>query len=50
MFTASSGSYAGQRFLIVDADGVAGYTAGADFVFLIQSPTGIGFFGVDDFV
>jgi Ca2+-binding RTX toxin-like protein len=50
MFTASSGSYAGQRFLIVDGDGVAGYTAGADFVFLIQSPTGIGFFGVDDFV
>lgn len=50
MFTASSGSYAGQRFLIVDADGVAGYTAGADFVFLIQSPTSIGAFGVDDFV
>lgn len=50
MFTASSGTYAGQRFLIVDADGVAGYTAGADFVFLIQSPTSIGSFGVDDFV
>jgi Ca2+-binding RTX toxin-like protein len=49
MFTASSGSYAGQRFLIVDADGAAGYTAGADFVFLIQSPTSIGSFGVDDF-
>jgi Ca2+-binding RTX toxin-like protein len=50
MFTASSGSFAGQRFLVVDADGIAGYTAGADFVFLIQSPTSIGSFGVDDFV
>lgn len=50
LFTASSGTYAGQRFLVVDGDGVAGYTAGADFVFLIQSPTGVGFFGVDDFV
>jgi len=49
MFTANAGSYAGQRFLIVDADGVAGYSAGADYVFLIQSPTGIGSFGVDDF-
>jgi Ca2+-binding RTX toxin-like protein len=50
MFTPTAGSYAGQRFLIVDADGVAGYTAGADLVFLIQSPTSVGFFGVDDFV
>jgi Ca2+-binding RTX toxin-like protein len=50
MFLPTLGSYAGQRFLIVDGDGIAGYTAGADFVFLIQSPTGIGSFGADDFV
>lgn len=50
MFTATSGSYAGQRFLVVDSDGVAGYTPGSDFVFLLQSPAQVGFFGVDDFV
>lgn len=50
LYTAASGTYAGQRFLVVDADGIAGYTAGADYVFLIQSPTSIGSFNVDDFV
>jgi Ca2+-binding RTX toxin-like protein len=32
LFTPSSGTYAGQSFLVVDANGVAGYQAGADLV------------------
>jgi|CXWL01.1.fsa_nt_gi Ca2+-binding RTX toxin-like protein len=50
MLTATSGSYAGQRFLIVDGDGIAGYTEGADFVFLMESSTQIAQFGIDDFI
>ncbi|MBL8538099.1 MAG: hypothetical protein JNM59_11905 [Hyphomonadaceae bacterium] len=50
LFTASAGSFAGQRFLVVDGDGVAGYTAGADFVFLMESATQISNFGIDDFI
>lgn len=49
MFLPSSGSFAGQRFLIVDGDGVAGYTPGADFVFLLEGATQVSFFGIDDF-
>jgi Ca2+-binding RTX toxin-like protein len=50
MFTATSGDLAGQRFLVVDSDGLAGYSAGVDFVILLQSATQVGFFGIDDFV
>jgi serralysin len=32
-FEPTSGSYAGSNFLIVDANGLAGYQAGADYVF-----------------
>lgn len=51
LFTANSGSYAGQRFLVVDGDGVAGYTAGADYVFLMQgSAASFNHLGIDDFI
>jgi Ca2+-binding RTX toxin-like protein len=50
LFTATSGSYAGQRFVVVDQDGVAGYTAGADLVFLLESPTQLAQLGIDDFI
>ena len=51
LFTASSGSYAGQHFLVVDGDGVNGYTAGADYVFLMQgSAASLLQLGVNDFI
>jgi Ca2+-binding RTX toxin-like protein len=50
LFTPGSGSYAGRTFIIVDANGIAGYTAGEDFVLLLESPTQVARFGVDDFI
>jgi Ca2+-binding RTX toxin-like protein len=49
LYTATTGSYAGQNFLIVDGDGIAGYTAGADFVFLIED-TNVSKITIDDFI
>jgi Ca2+-binding RTX toxin-like protein len=49
LYTATTGSFAGQNFLIVDGDGIAGYTAGADFVFLIED-TNVSKIGIDDFI
>lgn len=49
LYTATSGSFAGQHFLIVDGDGVDGYTAGADFVFLIED-TNVSKITIDDFI
>lgn len=49
LYTATTGSFAGQNFLIVDGDGIAGYTAGADFVFLIED-TNLSKIGIDDFI
>ena len=49
LYTPTTGSFAGQHFLIVDGDGIAGYTAGADFVFLIED-TVIARIGIDDFI
>ncbi len=49
LYTATAGSFAGQNFLIVDGDGIAGYTAGADFVFLIED-TNVTKIGIDDFI
>jgi Ca2+-binding RTX toxin-like protein len=48
-FTPDSGDLAGQTFLIVDGNGVAGYQAGQDFVFHMSEPpppdlSGVGFF------
>ena len=50
LFTPTVGSYAGEKFLIVDGNGVAGYQAGEDFVFLLDSPAKINFFDVGDFI
>ncbi len=49
LYTATTGSYAGQNFLIVDGDGIAGYTAGSDFVFLIED-TNLSKITIDDFI
>jgi hypothetical protein len=40
IFTPASGTLAGDHFLIVDANGVAGYQAGQDFVFLLDHAAG----------
>jgi hypothetical protein len=42
MFTASGGTLSGHAFLVVDANGVAGFQAGADYVMEINNP---GIFG-----
>ncbi len=41
LFTPSAGSLAGQTFLIVDHNGVAGYQAGQDFVFHLVNDTNV---------
>ncbi|HMG46261.1 MAG TPA: hypothetical protein VK614_02210 [Allosphingosinicella sp.] len=38
MFTATGGDMAGRAFLVIDADGNAGYQAGSDYVIEIISP------------
>ncbi len=38
LFTASTGDMAGRSFLVVDANGQAGYQAGADFVIELVNP------------
>jgi Ca2+-binding RTX toxin-like protein len=48
-FTADHGDLAGQVFLVVDANGEAGYQAGQDYVFHLETPppadlSGTGFF------
>ena len=50
LFTATTGSLAGDTFLIVDANGHAGYQAGQDFVFLLTSANHLGSFGTGDFI
>jgi hypothetical protein len=50
LFTPSSGNLAGQTFLIVDANGQAGYQAGKDFVIdLGHHPINIASFSLSDF-
>jgi Ca2+-binding RTX toxin-like protein len=50
LFTASSGSYAHDTFLIVDANGVAGYQAGQDYVFLLDHPSHLSSLGTGSFI
>ncbi|MBA3878806.1 MAG: hypothetical protein C0500_03715 [Sphingobium sp.] len=38
LFTANAGGFAGQTFLVVDANGVAGYQADSDYVMLLTNP------------
>ena len=40
LFDVTSGSFNGQRFLIVDGNGVTGYQAGGDYVFRLPSILG----------
>lgn len=40
-FTPNSGSLAGDHFLVVDANGVAGYQAGADLVIELSAPSSL---------
>ena len=49
LFTPNAGTYAGHTFLIVDANGTAGYQAGADLVFKLASPTNLGSLGIGTF-
>jgi len=48
-FTPSSGSLAGQHFLIVDCNGTAGYQAGADLVINLVNPTHMTSLGISTF-
>lgn len=41
VFTASGGDLSGRTFLVIDANGSAGYQAGADYVIELQSPTAL---------
>lgn len=50
LYTATAGSYAGQHFLVVDGDGVFGYTAGSDFVFLLDGSVNLTKITIDDFI
>ena len=38
MFTATGGDMNGRTFLVIDADGNAGYQAGSDYVIEIVTP------------
>jgi hypothetical protein len=38
LFTADSGSYSGQTFLVVDADGDGSYQADVDYVIHLTNP------------
>ena len=49
MFTASAGNLAGHTYIIVDANGVAGYQAGADYVLELNSATNLGSLSTSDF-
>ncbi|HEX3808644.1 MAG TPA: calcium-binding protein [Rhizomicrobium sp.] len=50
LFAPSHGNFAGDLFLIVDANGHAGYQAGADYVFELQSPSHAGALSVGNFI
>ncbi len=49
LYTAATGSFAGQNFLVIDVDGVAGYTSGVDLVLLIED-TNVSRITIDDFI
>lgn len=50
LFTADSGSDAGKTFLIVDANGVAGYQAGHDLLIELDSATNLGALSTSNFI
>ena len=50
LFTPDQGAHAGETFLIVDANGVAGYQGREDFVFRLDGPVNPGSLTTDRFV
>jgi Ca2+-binding RTX toxin-like protein len=50
LFTASGGNLAGHTFLVVDANGVAGYQAGADFVMELVNGAHLASLSATDFI
>ncbi|KAF0181745.1 MAG: hypothetical protein IV086_06660 [Hyphomonadaceae bacterium] len=50
VFNPNAGSFAGQSFLVVDANGVAGYQAGEDYVFQLEAPVRANFIDIFDFI
>ena len=50
MFTATHGNLAGHTFLVVDANGVAGYQSGGDFVMELTGGTNLASVGVGSFI
>jgi len=50
LFTPDSGELAGDTFLVVDANGQAGYQSQADFVFLLSAPQNLESLGASDFI
>jgi hypothetical protein len=49
LFTADAGNESGHTFLVVDANGKAGYQAGGDYVFDITGATALSHLSVHDF-
>ena len=41
LVTPDAGTYAGQQFLVIDTNGVAGYQAGTDLVIRLTSPANL---------
>jgi len=50
LFMPSSGDFAGDTFLIVDANGTAGYQGSQDFVFLLDSAVNLSTLDSGDFI
>jgi hypothetical protein len=50
LFKPIAGDLAGHRFLIVDADGAAGYVSGADYIFDITGAANLASLGLSDFI
>jgi Ca2+-binding RTX toxin-like protein len=50
LFTATSGGLAGHTFLVVDANGAAGYQAGQDYVMEISAGTHLAGLSTGDFI
>jgi Ca2+-binding RTX toxin-like protein len=50
LFTPTTGNLAGDTFLIIDANGQAGYQAGEDFVIQLASATNLGSLSTSDFI
>jgi Ca2+-binding RTX toxin-like protein len=50
VYKPDSGDFAGAIFLVCDSNDAAGYQAGADFVVMLDNPSHMANFGVDNFV